>query len=117
MTSPTVISAKADTVNETPPKPFRLGCPLCLTTIPVVGFLMTRKGNEVYTLPCLLDNAATNARRAQPIPPALKCSLLPGNYSGRFSGGILELPLPGQRKDKYDSVRYKLTPVVMKQQQ
>jgi hypothetical protein len=61
------------------------------------------------------DQANRNARRAQPVPPSSKCVLFPGNYSGRFENGILELLLPGSKKDKYDSVHYKLTPVVMKQ--
>lgn len=61
------------------------------------------------------EQANRNARHAQPAPPSSKCYLLPGNYSGRISEGILELLLPGPKK--YDSVRYKLTPVIMKQQQ
>jgi hypothetical protein len=61
------------------------------------------------------DQANRNARRAQPVPPSSKCVLFPGNYSGRFENGVLEVLLPGSKKDKYDSVHYKLTPVVMKQ--
>jgi hypothetical protein len=61
------------------------------------------------------ETANRNARRAQPVPPSSKCNLLPGDYSGRFENGVLEVLLPGSKKDRYESVHYKLTPVIMKQ--
>ena len=62
-------------------------------------------GSAAYGTPEDQQQAEVNLRREQPVPPAQKCNLIPGDYSGRFENNLLEIVMP-KEKGKFDTVHF-----------